>query len=150
TADSVHRELEHDAVDRRPDINALELILGRYLTLDHLRRARTDLGQILADLGAHILVDLQNLQLGLGNLSLGLGNGRGELATLSDQPLLLTLQTGDTRIGNEILLPQLIDPDELLADPFDLLVLGDDLGLVAADLLPQLGDALTQLRLLAF
>jgi len=79
-----------------------------------------------------------------------LGNGGHELAALTDEPLLLALETGDASVRNEILLPQLVDADELLADPFDLLSLDVICRLDNADLLTQLGHALAQLRLLAF
>src|SRR5262249_56183926 len=107
------------------------------------------IGEILADLGAHVLIDLQDLQLDLGRLAFGLSDRGDQLSTLARQALLLTLEAGDPGVGNQVPLPQVIDPDQLLGDPFDLLVLGDDLSLVAADLLAQLQRTLAQLRLLA-
>ena len=57
-----------------PDINPLELILSCDLSLDQLRNLASKLGELLADLGPKILVDLQDLELSLGNLTLGLGD----------------------------------------------------------------------------
>ena len=94
---------------RRADIDALELILGRHLLLDQLGGLAADLGEVLADLGAHVLIDLQDLQLGLGDLALGLGDRGDQLPALAIEPLLLALERGDPRVGNQILLPELVD-----------------------------------------
>ena len=79
-ADGVDRELVDRAVLRRPDVDALQLVLGGDLAS---RRVRTILARIsaklLADLAAQVLVDLQDLQLGLGDLALGLGDGGDKL-----------------------------------------------------------------------
>ena len=64
-ADGVHVELMHHAALRRADVDALELILGGDLFLDQFGGFAADVGEVLADLGAHVLVDLQNLDLGL-------------------------------------------------------------------------------------
>ena len=69
----MHRRLEHHAVLRRADVGALELVLRRHLALDEFADLAVDLAQFLGDVAAEILVDLENLQLGLGDLALGLG-----------------------------------------------------------------------------
>ena len=59
---------------RRADVDALELVLGRDPLLDELGQLAPDFGQLLADLSAQVLVDLNNLQLCLGDLALSLGD----------------------------------------------------------------------------
>ena len=62
-----------------------------------------DLAQVLADLGAHVLVDLQDLQLDLGDLALGL-RGRGdELAALAFEARRVALERGDALELHEVL-----------------------------------------------
>ena len=78
-ADGVDVRLEHHAVLRRADVDALELILGRDLALDEFADLAVDLAHLLGDLAAQILVDLDDLQLGLGDLALGLGDRRDQL-----------------------------------------------------------------------
>jgi len=76
---------------------------------------------------AHVLVDLQDLDLGLGNLALGLRDRSDKLSTLALEPRLFAFQRRDAAELNELLCPQLADPFEFLLDPLDLLVLGGDL-----------------------
>ena len=96
-----------------------------------------------------VLIDLQDLQLGLGDLALGL-RGRGdELATLALQPRFLALQRGQTIDLNQVLLPQILYALQFLLDQRDFLVLGVLLRLQAGDLLVELSDTLLQLVLLA-
>jgi len=73
----------HDAVLRRPDVDALELILGRHLPLDELRGLPPDIAELLGDVRPDGLVDLDDLKLGLGDLSLGLGDRGDQLPTLA-------------------------------------------------------------------
>jgi hypothetical protein len=68
--DGVRRRLEHDAVLRRPDVGALELILGRHLALDEFADLAVDLAQLLGGVARLLLVDLEDLQLGLDDLAL--------------------------------------------------------------------------------
>ena len=70
-------ELVHDAVLRRADVDALELVLGRDLALDQLGDLGLDLAQLLGDLAScRSWIDLDDLQLGLGDLALGLRRSR--------------------------------------------------------------------------
>src|SRR5439155_21442797 len=71
-AHGVHRRLQHDAVLRRADVDAAELILGGDLALDELADLVVGLAQILGYLADHVLVDLDDLQFGFGDLALGL------------------------------------------------------------------------------
>jgi hypothetical protein len=70
----MHGELVDDAVQWRTNVDTLELVLGFDLLLHQLGRLAADLGKVLADLRAHILIDLENLQLRFGDLALGLGD----------------------------------------------------------------------------
>ena len=72
-------------------MNSLELIFRCHLLFDELGGLGADLGQVLADLAAHVLVDLKNLQLRFRNLALGLGGGGDELATFAVKPVLVPL-----------------------------------------------------------
>jgi hypothetical protein len=65
------------------------------------------------------------------------------------EPRLVALKLREAGNGNEILLIEVGDPDELLPDQFELGFLGRLLCRKAADLLVRLGDALAQLRALA-
>ena len=49
------------------------------------------LGKVLADLGAHLLIDLQDLQLGFRHFAFGLCDRGDKLTALSPQPLLFPL-----------------------------------------------------------
>jgi len=59
----MHRRLEHEAVLRRADVDALELVLGGDLALDEFADLAVDLAQLLGDLAGGVLVDLNDLQL---------------------------------------------------------------------------------------
>jgi hypothetical protein len=61
-ANCVDALLKHLAVLRRDQVEALELILGDALS-HQLGFLAANFGQLLADLGAQILVDLQDFQL---------------------------------------------------------------------------------------
>ena len=87
----------HDAVLRRADVDALQLILGRDLALGQLGDLGLDLAQLLGDLAAQLLVDLDDLQLDLGDLALRLGGRGDELAALALEPRRLALERGDAR-----------------------------------------------------
>ena len=104
-ADRMHGRLMHDAVLRRADVDALQLILGRDLALDELGDLGLDLAQLRGDLAAQILLDLHDLEFGLADLALGLGDRRDELAALAAKPGLLALQRVDAGDRNEVLLP---------------------------------------------
>ena len=79
-ADGVHRELMHDAVLRRADVDALELVFGRHLALDELADLALDLAQLARHLAAEVLIDLDDLQLDLADLAARLGHSRRSTA----------------------------------------------------------------------
>jgi hypothetical protein len=105
----VDRELEHGAVLRRADIDALELILRRNLAFDELADLVLDFAQLLGDVAAEVLVDLDNLQLGLGDLAFDLSSRGNELATLALEPGLLALELGEPGEVDEVALVELFD-----------------------------------------
>ena len=123
----------HHAALRRADVDALELVFGGDFLLDEFGGLAANVGEVLADLGAHVLVDLQDLDLGLGDLALGLRDRGDKLSALAFEARLLALQRGDAGELDELLAPQLADALQLLLDPLDLLVLGGDLRDEAAD-----------------
>ncbi len=120
------------------------------LLLDQLRHLAADVGEVLADLGAHVLIDLQDLDLGLGDLALRLRDRGDELAALAVEPRACSRSSAVTRVNwTSCFSHKVADAVELLLDPVDLLVLGVDLRGKAADLLLRLRDALVELRLQA-
>ena len=82
-ADGIRGRLEDDAVLRRADIGALELILRRHLALDIFADLAVGLAQLLGDVAGQFLIDLDDLQLDLGDLALGFGGGGDELAAFA-------------------------------------------------------------------
>ena len=149
--DTSHRmdgELMDAAVLRRADVDALERVLGRNPLLDQLGRLRPDFGQLLADLAAKVLIDLQDLKPGFGDLSPGLRDRRDQRSSFSPEARRVPLQCRHACDLDEVLAPQLTYAVELLDDELDLAILGDDLLLEAADKLLDLRDPLVELRLL--
>ena len=96
-ADRVDGELMHVAGARRADVDPLQLVLGRDLALDELRDLGLDLAQLLHHLGAHLLVDLDDLQRGLGDLALGLRDAGDDLAALALEARRLALERRQAR-----------------------------------------------------
>ena len=106
--------------------------------------------ELLADLGAQILVDLQDLQLGLGDLALGLGDRGDERAALALEARGVALERGHALDLDEVLAPEVAHALELLRDQLDLALLRGDLvgrGPLICSL--SCADALPELRLLA-
>src|SRR5215203_5224162 len=141
-ADRVDGRLVHHPVLRRSDIDALQLVLGRDLALDELGNLALDLAQVLGNLAAQILIDLQDLQLDLGNLALGLGGRRDELAALALEARGVALERRHALDLHEVLAPEIADALELLADQLGFALLRRDLAGEALDLLLELRDAL--------
>ena len=77
---------------RRAQVDALELVLGRRDPLLELGDLALRLAQILEHLGAEILVELDDLQLGLADLAARAGDVGDELAALALQPRLVALE----------------------------------------------------------
>ena len=70
---------------RRAQVDALELVLGRGDPLLELGDLALRLAQVLEHLGAEILVDLDDLQLGFADLAARTGDVGDELAALALQ-----------------------------------------------------------------
>jgi len=148
-AERMHRRLLDDAVLRRADVDAAELVLGGDLAFDQFADLVLGLAQVLGDLAHHVLVDLDDLQLGLGDLALGLGARGDVLRALAGEPCPIALQRREPAQLHEVLVVEIADAGQLLLDQIDFLVLCLFLRGETGDLLVQLRDALVQLRLLA-
>ena len=122
-ADGMHVRLEHHAVLRRADVDALELILGRDLALDEFADLAVDLARLLGDLAAQIPVDLDDLQFGFGDLALGLRGLRDQLPGFALEPGRVALELGELGERNELLLPQIVDAVLLPVDQLAFLFL---------------------------
>ncbi len=148
-ADRMHRELVHDPGLRGPQVDAPELILGGDHLLLELGALALGLAQILQHVGAEVLVELDDLQVGLADLAARPRDIGDELPALALELGLVALQQHVARDRDQVLLVEIGDADELLADQLELGFLGLLLGDQAADLLLGLRDALAELRTLA-
>ena len=119
-ADGMDRELVDEAGLRRAQLDPLELVLGRRDALLELGDLALRLAQVLEHLGAEILVELDDLQLGLADLAARARDVGDELAALALEPRLVALQLREARDGDQILLVEVGDADELLADQLEL------------------------------
>src|SRR5215208_6318904 len=147
--DRMHSRLMHHPVLRRADVDALQLILGRDLALDELGDLALRLAQVLGDLAAQFLIDLQDLQLDLGDFALGLGGRGDELTALAFEAGRVALERRHALDLHEVLAPEIPDPLELLPDQLGLALLRRHLTGEALDLLLELRDPLPELCLLA-
>ena len=145
----MHGELVHGAGDRRPDLELLQLVPGGDLAFGQFVDARAGLGEVARCLAAHVLVDLQDLQLGLRDLGADLRGGGDQLAELA-------VELGDTAfgiahavVGHEILRLQRAQPFDLVMGQVDLAPDRVFLRLDADELLLELRDLLPELGLLA-
>ena len=75
-----------------------------------------DLAHVLGDLAAQILIDLDDLQLGLGDFAFGLRDRGDQLRALAFEPRGVALERGQPRDLHKIVFPELADAFELLAD----------------------------------
>jgi hypothetical protein len=100
TTNGVDVKLVDHAVLRCANIHALELILCGYFLLDEFGDLAADIGQILTDFSAHVLIDLQDLQLDFGHFALGLGDRCGQLTAFPIEPLLFAFESRHPGIGN--------------------------------------------------
>ena len=98
---------------RRANVDALQLILGRDLPLREFGEFGPDIGDLLGVLAAHVLIDLNHLQLDFGNLALGLGDGRNQLPALAFEPGRLALQRIDPGLGHQLLVVECPDAHKL-------------------------------------
>src|SRR6266702_2959056 len=147
-ADGMHSRLQHHAVLRRADVDAAKLILGGDLALDQFADLVVGLAQILGDLADHILVDLDDLELGLGNLALILRPRGDVLRALAVEACAVAFERGQARDLDQVLVIEIAHADKLLLHQRDLLVLGFFLRRETFDLLVELLNALAELRLL--
>ena len=148
-ADGMHVGLEHHAVLRRADVDALELILGGDLAFDEFADLAVDFARLLGHFAAQIAVDLDDLQFGFGDLAGGLGGLRDQLPRFALQPRRRALELGQLGERDKLLLPQIVDAVLFAVDQLGFLFLGIALRLEAADLFLELLDPLAKLRLLA-
>src|SRR5262249_23806469 len=139
-ADGVNLEMKHPAVLGSANVDALQLVFGCYLALDQLGDLGADLGEVLADLGAQVLVDLDDLQLRLGDLALGLRRGADQLAAFALQARRVAFEPSQPGEWDEVLAPQVAYAGKLLLDQVDLLILGGSLPRQAPDLFLKLAD----------
>src|SRR5947209_11724401 len=137
----------HHAILRRTDVDALKLILGRDLLFNEFGGLAANVGEILPVLGAHVLIDLQHLDLRFGDLALGLRDGCHKLSALAFKARLLALKCSHAIELDELLGPKLAHAFQFFLDPLDLLVLGCDLRHQTADLFLGLRYALAELTL---
>src|SRR5215207_2305939 len=135
-ADGMHGRLVDHAILGRPDVDTLELILGRDLALDELGDLALGLAQVLGDLRAQVLIDLQDLQLDLGDLALGLSDRGHELAQFPSEPYRVALERRHALDLDEVLAPQVAHAFKLLTDELDLALLRRGLAREALDLYP--------------
>ncbi len=112
------------AVLRRADVDPPQLVFGGDLALDEFADLVVGLAQILGDVADHVLVDLDDLQLGLGDLALGLRARGDELRALAVEPGGVALQRGQPRHLHQVLVVELANADQFLLDQRDFLVLG--------------------------
>ena len=103
-ADGVDVELVDIAVAGSTDVDALQLVLGRHAALGIFRDLALDLAQLLHRLGAHLLVDLDDLELGLGDAAFRLGDRRDELAALAFDAGGIALEGVQAGDRNQVLL----------------------------------------------
>src|SRR5689334_7129428 len=148
-ADGVHAQLVHGAALRGTDLDPVELILGRGDPLVELGDLALGLPQVLENLGAGVLIELDDLELDLADLAARARYVGNELAAVPVQLGLVALQLGIARYGDELLLVELRDARQFLADIADRAVLALLLGSEPTDFLLGLGDTLLQLRSLA-
>ena len=109
--------MQHHAVLRRADIDPPQLVLGGHLALDEFADLVVGLAQILGDVADHVLVDLDDLQLGLGDLALGLGARGDVLRALAVEPRGVALQRGQPRNLHQMLVVEIADAGEFLFAP---------------------------------
>ena len=136
----------HDAVLGRANFDPGEHVLSRNLPFGTYGQIGADRGELLAGLGAQILVQLEDLQLGLGDLVLAFSNRGGQLAAIALGPGEIALQGNHPCKLNQVFLPEGLHALQLFPNPFKLIALGGRLRLKTDDFLPKLGDPLPQLR----
>ena len=104
-ADGVHLRLQHGAILRGAQVDALELVFGRDLALDEFAELGVDLAHVLGDLAAQILIDLDDLEFGLGDLALGLGDGCDQLPAFALEPRAIALKRGQPGDLHQVVFP---------------------------------------------
>src|SRR5262245_36101287 len=148
-ADRVNRQLKHGSVLWGANVGAFELVLGRDFALDELADFAINLAQFLGDIAGNILIYLENLQRRLGDFAFGLRRGRNQLTAFTIEPGRFTLERREPIELDQILVPKITHPCKLSLDERNFLGLRILLRGETGNLLPKLGDPLSQLRLLA-
>ena len=136
------------AVAGRADVDALQLVLGRHAALGIFGDLALDLAQLLHRLGAHLLVDLDDLERGFGDAAFRLGDRRDELAALAFDAGAIALEGVEARELHEVLLVEFADGLQLLDDQLGFAGFRVLLRPQSRDLVLGLGDALLELVLL--
>ena len=121
-------ELVDDAVLRRADVDALELVLGRDLALDELGDLALDLAQLLARPRVRRSWSICRICSSISViLPLACAVAAMSWPALALEPRGVALERRHALDRDEVLAPQLAHAFELLADQLDLALLGRDL-----------------------
>ena len=120
-ADGVRGQLVDHAGSRRADFDAVEQIARGDAAFDQFGFLALGLAEILDDVGAKILIDTDDLKLGLADLRFGLGDGGDQLAAFAVEPRSLALQRGEARQRHQPLVVEILDAGEFALDQFQLL-----------------------------
>ena len=148
-ADGVGGELMDHARRRRAYFDAVEQVPRGDAALDQFGFLALRLAKFLDDFGAKILIEPDDLKLGLADLRFRLGDRRYQLPAFAFDPRRLALQGREPRQRHQTLVVQLLNAGKFAGDQFELLGLGCDLGFEAGDLLAELRDLALQQVLLA-
>ncbi len=148
-ANRVHSKLMHRSGLWCTDVYPLQLIFRGDTAFVQLSLLGLDLAHVFDHLGLEILIELDDLQLGLGNFSLRLGGGGRQLAPLTLEARHLALRRRVLGDGYQFLHPKLVlalqlDLHELQLFDLRLLLRGE-----TTNLLFELGDAFAQLSFLS-
>ena len=145
STNGVDAELIDGAVLRGANLQLGKLVLGRNFPLGEFVELRIDLAQLLGDFGAHILVDLEYLELGPSDLGSDLAGVADHLAELAFKLRLLALRGREAIYGDQILLLELEEPGYLLVGKRHHPARGVFLCLETLELLAELGDLFLEL-----
>ena len=134
---------------RRAHFDPVELVPRGDAALDQFGFLALRLAKFLDDIGAKILIEADDLKLGLADLRFRLGDRGYQLPALALDPRRLALQRREPRQRHQPFVVQVLNAGQFAGDQFELLGLGCDLGFKAGNLLAELGDPALQQILLA-
>ena len=106
------------------------------------------LAQLLGGLTTRVVVDLNDLKLGLGDLPAARGFGSDQLSALTLKARRVALKGDHTGEWDQLLFPKRHHTFELLVDQGDLAAFGFNLLFKATDFFPELVGTLAKLRFL--